>query len=261
MVFVIIKNISRLILMFFVCICFFASTTSLTHALTCKATPGKIPVTIGYHGTKVKVEGEGLTTSDVVVQISSTLGSEHLKYKGKAAGLFWMKLGNIIFEDVPKVYLIYSTKDVEKFLTKEECKRFSIGYEALEKKAKIKTNMKDFVRDKWMVEFFKFMEEENLYDEEVGRIHIDKTNHTYSVEIDWPFQAPPGQYNVEVFAVADGKVVDHASAHIQVEQVGMVEKLSHMAFEKPAIYGIIAIIVAIVAGFGVGMVFKGGGGH
>ncbi len=256
-----VKNIFFLHATLFVCLCFLVSMSDPAMALTCKATPGKIPVTIGYHGTKVKVEGEGLATQDVVVQISSKLGSAHLKYKGKAAGIFWMKLGNIVFEDVPKVYLIYSTNDVSKILSKEECKEFSIGYEALEKKAKIETNMKDFDRDKWMVEFFKFMEDENLYDEEIGQIKVDKKSHTYSVEIDWPFQAPPGEYNVEVFAVAGGKVVDQASAKIQVEQVGIVKKLSHMAFEKPALYGIIALVVAIVAGFGVGMIFKGGGAH
>ncbi len=230
-------------------------------ALTVKVTPGKIPITLGYHGTKMKVEGTGLNTNDIIIQISSKLGEQHLKYKGKAGGIFWMKLGNIVFEDVPRVYLVYSTKDIHKILPSEICKELSIGYDALSEKAKIKTNMKDFDRDKWIVEFIKFMEADELYDEEDGVVQIDKKNHTFSVDIDWPFEAPPGDYNVEAFAVENGQVVEKAHTKIRVERVGLIKQLTHMAFEKPALYGVIAIVVAIVAGFGVGMVFKGGGGH
>jgi len=236
-------------------------TFSQAFALTVEVTPGKIPITIGYHGTKLKVKGTGLNTSDVIIQISSKPGEEHLKYKGKAGGIFWMKLGNIIFENVPKVYLVYSTQDIHKILPPEICRQLSIGYDALSEKAKIKTKMKDFDRDKWIVEFIKFMEHDELYDQEDQVVKIDKKNHTFSVTIDWPFEAPPGDYNVEAFAVENGQVVEKAQTKIRVEKVGLVKHLTHMAFEKPAIYGIIAIVVAIVAGFGVGMVFKGGGGH
>ncbi len=230
-------------------------------ALTMKVTPGKIPITLGYHGTKLKVEGTGLNTSDVIIQISSKLGEQHLKYKGKAGGIFWMKLGNIVFEDVPRVYLVYSTRDIHKMLPPEVCKGLSIGYDALSKKAKIRTSMKDFDREKWIAEFIKFMEEDELYDEEDGVVHVDKKHHAFSININWPFEAPPGDYDVEAFAVENGQVVEKAQTKIRVERVGLIKHLTHMAFEKPALYGVIAIIVAIVAGFGVGMVFKGGGGH
>ncbi len=230
-------------------------------ALTVDVTPGRIPITIGYHGTKLMIKGSGLNTQDIIVQIHSQLGEEHLKYKGKAGGIFWMKLGNIVFEDVPKVYLVYSTKDIHEMLPPQICKELAIGYDALRSRAKIKTNMKNFERDKWIVEFLKFMEEEQLYHEEDGVIKVDRAEHTFSVDIDWPFEAPPGEYFVEVFAVQNGQVVDKAQARIRVERVGLIKQLSHMAFEKPALYGIIAIVVAILAGFGVGMVFKGGGGH
>ncbi len=230
-------------------------------ALTCKVSPGKIPISLGYHGTKVSITGEGLTTQDLIVQIYSPPGEEHLKYKGKAGGIFWMKLGTMIFENVPKVYLVYSTKDTHELLSPDTCKELSIGFDSLKKKAVIKSNLKNLDREKWLKELMKFKKVEHLYLEQSGVIKVDTANHSYSLNIDWPFEAPPGEYIVEVYAVKDGKVVDKAEAKIKDERVGIEEILSHMAFEKPAVYGIIAIVVAIIAGFGVGMVFKGGGGH
>ncbi len=230
-------------------------------ALTCKVIPGTIPISLGYHGTKVAITGDGLNAPDLIIQIHSAPGEEHLKYKGKAGGIFWMKLGTMTFENVPGVYLVYSTKHTHELLSPEISRELSIGFESLKKKAVIKSGLKDLDRERWLKEFMKFKKEEHVYLEKSGMIKVDPGSHTYTGEIDWPFEAPPGEYDIEVFAVKDGKVVDKAEAKLKDERVGIEDLLSHMAFEKPAVYGIIALVVAIVAGFGVGMVFKGGGGH
>ncbi len=230
-------------------------------ALTCKVTPANIPISLGYHGTKVKITGEGLQAPDLIVQIHSPPGEEHLKYKGKAGGIFWMKLGTMTFENVPGVYLVYSTRDTHELLSPEKCAELSIGFDSLKNKAEIKSTLKNLDRDKWLKEFMKFKKEEHLYLEKSGVVKVDQANQTYELEIDWPFEAPPGEYDVEVFAVKDQQVIDKAEAKIKDQRVGIEEILSHMAFERPALYGIIALVVAIIAGFGVGMIFKGGGAH
>jgi hypothetical protein len=63
-----------------------------------------------------------------------------------------------------------------------------------------------------------------------------------------------------VYAVKEGKVVEQATSKVLVEQVGVVKGLAGMAKNNGALYGILAIIAALGAGFGVGMVFKKGGG-
>jgi hypothetical protein len=57
-------------------------------------------------------------------------------------------------------------------------------------------------------------------------------------------------------------VVETAETHVFVEQVGMVKYLAGMAKNNGALYGVVSILAALAAGFGVGMVFrKGGGAH
>ena len=49
---------------------------------------------------------------------------------------------------------------------------------------------------------------------------------------------------------------------MRVEQVGMVKTLAGMAKDSAAVYGFLSIGIALSAGFGVGLVFrKGGGSH
>ena len=230
-------------------------------ALTCKVTPGTIPISLGYHGTKVKITGARLQAPDLILQIYSPPGEEHLKYKGKAGGIFWMKLGTMTFENVPDVCLVYSTRDTHELLSPEKCAELSIGFDSLKNKAEIKSTLENLDRDKWLKEFMKFKKVEHLYLEKSGVVKIDQASQTYELDIDWPFEAPPGEYYVEVFAIKDQQVIDKAEAKIKDHRVGIEEILSYMAFETPALYGIIALVVAVIAGFGVGMIFKGGGAH
>ena len=72
----------------------------------------------------------------------------------------------------------------------------------------------------------------------------------------------PGNYTVTVYAVKDKKVVETATADVFVEQAGLVKSFANMAKNNAAVYGIISILAALSAGFGVGLVFrKSGGAH
>jgi hypothetical protein len=62
--------------------------------------------------------------------------------------------------------------------------------------------------------------------------------------------------------VKDGRIVETAESKILVEQVGTVKSLATMAKNRGALYGLLSILAALGAGFGVGLVFrKGGGAH
>ena len=113
---------------------------------------------------------------------------------------------------------------------------------------------------KWFPEFVKFKEKDRLYTVQAGTVTRTDAGG-YRLEVDWPFQAPPGDYAVEVFAVSGGRVVEHGECTLTVARSGMVARLSTLAFNSAPLYGLIAIVVAMASGFAVGAVFKGGGGH
>jgi len=69
-------------------------------------------------------------------------------------------------------------------------------------------------------------------------------------------------YTVTVYAVKNKKIVEQAESKVQVEQAGIVKRLAGMAKNNAAVYGILSIMAALGAGFGVGLIFrKGGGAH
>lgn len=231
-------------------------------ALTAEVTPQNIPINLMYHGAQLSINGESDRNDDLIVKISSEPEEAHMKFKGKAAGLFWMKMGDISFEHVPTAYLLASTGNLDSLLPVDTRINEGIGFESIKAVTKMESSAPNMDSERWIEEFIKFKKAEKLYQIKEGIITRLQGTHgnEYHLDINWPFQAPPGTYNIEVLAVRDGNVVERSRTSLTVARSGIVAKLSDLAFNHAAVYGIIAIVVAMASGFAVGALFKKGGG-
>jgi hypothetical protein len=154
-----------------------------------------------------------------------------------------------------------STKKLEDILDKKEMDRYLLGYGALIRHVDMEPIADEAEKVKWFDEFVRFKESSKLYALSAGNISVTENQgkQHYQVLMNWPYQAPPGDYTVTAYAVRDRKVVETAEAHVAVEQVGMVKSFAGMAKNNGGLYGIISVLAALGAGFGVGMVFRKGG--
>lgn len=231
-------------------------------ALTITTNPKEIAIDLAYHGQKLTISGVCSAGDDLLIKIANEPVDTHLKYIGKAANIVWMKMGDMEFEHVPGVYLLYSTAPPEQLLNAEERKALQVGYVALAKEATIVSSSGPIDTDQWFGEFIKLQEKNRLYSVQQKGITIKKgpTDANFELVADWPYQAPPGTYTVEVMAVRNGTVKDRETTSFTVARTGAVAQLSGMALDHAAGYGIMAIVIALGAGFAVGALFKKGGG-
>ena len=239
-----------------------AFTAPAARAITCEVSPTEIPITISYHGAKLTITGQTDPKDDLILKISTEPHDTAMKYYGKAGGLIWMKKGGLEFKGVPGVYLVNTTKDLNLILSEQERSRYQLGYDAMAKATKIEDDKGLPAERKWFDEFTRFKEKEMIYKIEQGTItrqHGEKGN-TFEIVVNWPYQAPPGIYNVDLLAVNNGKVVDKAATTFEVKRVGIIAALSKMAVDQAALYGIMSVLVALAAGSAVGAIFKKGGG-
>ena len=233
--------------------------------LTARANHDHITIDFFYHGSSVSVKGESDPGVDLIIKVTSPEGHQVLKQKGKVGGLLWMNVGQLKFEQTPNFYAVYSTKKLDEMLNKEEQEKYVIGYPALAKHVEVTPVANEEEKAKWFDEFVKYKEESRVYASSFGKIETkvnDQGHQEYYILTDWPYQAAPGDYVVAVYAVKNGKVVEQAESKVNVEQVGVVKTLATMAKNSAAFYGLLSIGIALGAGFGVGLVFrKGGGSH
>jgi uncharacterized protein (TIGR02186 family) len=253
------------ILTFAICIFQFAISNNAFAMLTAKANHDHITIDFFYHGSTVSVRGISEPGVDLVIKMTSPEGHQVLKQKGKVAGVLWMNVGKLTFEQTPNFYEVFSTKKVEDILSREEMQKYVIGYPALGKHVEITPVANQEEKEKWFGEFVKFKEESREYttsSEQIATSLNAEGKQDYYILTEWPYQAQPGDYLVSVYAVKDNKVIEQAESKVNVEQIGMVKTLATMAKNSPAIYGFLSIGVALGAGVGVSLVFrKGGGSH
>jgi len=231
--------------------------------LTAEANHNRLAVNFFYHGGTVSIQGVSDPGTDLIVKVTSVQAQhEELLKKGKVGGLLWMNVGELNFEHVPAVYMIRSTRDPEEILSPEERVENIIGYPALRESIAISPAATKEEKSQWFDEFVKFNERSRLYS--VAKKGVTTMEHNgeqhYSLAIQWPYQALPGDYVVTVYAVKDHHIIEQAESKVLVEQVGAVKTFASMAKNHGAWYGIVSIFVAMTSGFGVGIIFKKGGG-
>jgi len=253
-------------LMLVLSIVFLAVTAGISSAeLTAKANHDHITIDFFYHGSTVSVSGVSDAGTDLIIKIASPEGHETLKEKGKVGGFLWMNVATLKLENVPNLFSIHSTKKLEDIIGREEMDKYVLGYPALGRHVAMSPIKDDEDKTRWFSEFIKYKEHSKLYATSEGKIELKNDGvgrQPYYILTEWPYQAPPGDYLVTVYAVKNGKVIEQAESKVLVEQVGVVNTLSTMAKKNGALYGFISIISALGAGFGVGLVFrKGGGAH
>lgn len=232
--------------------------------LTAEANHSHVKIDFFYHGSTMSIRGVSDPGVDLIIKLTAPDGHEVLKEKGKAAGFLWMNVGTLKVEEVPGIYFLHSTKKIEDILSKKDMDKYVIGYEALKDHIQMSPVSNEEEKTKWFNEFVKFKENSKVYATTTGKISVGEKDGkgNYYILTEWPYQVQPGTYTATVYAIKDKKVIETAQSNIQVEQVGIINSLATMARNNGALYGVISIIAALGAGFGVGLVFrKGGGAH
>ena len=72
---------------------------------------------------------------------------------------------------------------------------------------------------------------------------------------------PPGKYEIVVYNLNNKHQIENLEKDFfEVKLTGFPKFISDMAFNHSLIYGILAVIIAILAGFVMGFIFKDKGG-
>ncbi len=239
----------------------FVSFLSISSASGVEEAPFRIdpPVVIigtTYHGSAVTVRGEVPRRAKAVVWITGHRQDTAFKKKGKALGLLWMNMDTVVFHNVPNLYLIFTDSDAD-------IASLSMGFEALKKEISITPETED--RDVLFKEFLKLKTKEGLYSVTKGAIRYEQApgpRKPFWCTVTLPAKLVPGKYEVHLAAINSGAVVALGKQILKAEEKGLPNLVASLAYRHATLYGILATVIAIIAGLIMGVVFKGGkGGH
>jgi hypothetical protein len=188
-----------------------------------------------------------------------------MKERGKVFGIMWMNLDSLVFKGVPNVCIVSSAVAFESLpdrAGRHESTIETLRLAGIKDAARIESHGTD--GSTAFEEFLKLKGNEGLYREVVGNISYGAASDglkSFRAEIPVPSRLAAGDYTLELAAVSDGKVIARAQQPVTVSLVGFPALLARLAFGHAALYGVLASVIAILAGLAIGIVFQSKGAH
>lgn len=225
--------------------------------------PTKVEIGLFFNGADVQVSADIPAGCAVAMVVTGKPQDLHLNKKGKKAGLLWMNVGSVRYKKVPSLYRVLSSDPIETLASEAELERLGLGYTGL---ASAVTGSHDADVLSTFGELVKLKEHDGLFSVKEHGVKLaagssGSARATASFRL--PAKALPGTYSVRVLCFQKHHLAREGKDPIELRYDGHVSFIADLAHKHGLLYGILASLIAILAGLFTGLVFgrKGGGAH
>ncbi len=211
-----------------------------------------IAITTGFAGTDVLLFGATDGPGDVIALVRGPTGRAIVRRKDRIMGI-WINKSAMDFEDVPNFFAVSSTKPLGQLLSPALAQRYGIGLEHLgirpaegEDPADVPTMLGALLQIKVA---------EQLYHPQAGKIAFLGAQ-LFRADFHFPANVPTGSYLFEVLLLRDGKVASAQTTPLIVSKIGVGADVFEFAHRHAAAYGILSVLIALLAGWAAHLVFR-----
>lgn len=240
-------------------------------AVSAALTTTNVRVTSSFRGARIVLYGAVFdpTTkpSDVVVIVRGPDAPVRLARKTKVAAI-WINSKPVVFEGAPGFYMAASTRPLNEIASFSTLRRLGAGVDHLRINAPLeqRTETRYGVRDvvvsalgpdylDWRRAVVRLKENAGLYAaSDEGVTFVDRG--LFRAEIDLPAGAPIGAYSAEIFLFQDGEPVSRRMRGLTVEKAGAERAIYLFAHQRPWLYGLASVLIALGAGWLASVAFR-----
>lgn len=212
-----------------------------------------IEITTSFTGAEVLLFGATEGEGDIVVIVRGPAQDLIVRQKESVAGI-WMNRSRMRFRDVPAYYAAASNRPVDEIVPHEMRVRNEIGAENLRLRAAQKAPKETI--GLFREALIRGKQAQQLYGVKTGEIAF-MSNSLFQTRLFFPATVPVGVYTVKVLLVKEKRVVSVQTTPLIVQKTGLEAAIFNFAHAHAAQYGIVAIFLALVAGWLAGVFFRG----
>lgn len=211
-----------------------------------------VAITTGFTGTSVVLFGAVEGGGDIVVVVRGPEGETVVRRKSRVAGI-WLNTRSIAFANVPQYYAVLSNKPVDEIVPANLRQLHEIGIEDLKLVPAEKAKPADIAE--FRAALVEEQQHSKLYDKQPGTVNFlgDKL---FRASLDFPATVPTGTYLIQVFLVRKGDIVAAQTTPLIISQTGLEADINDFAQNRPLLYGLVAVALAAMAGWGATFLFR-----
>ena len=214
-----------------------------------------IAITTGFSGASVLLFGATEQAGDIVVIVRGPSQSVLMHRKSRVAGI-WINTASMTIDDVPGFYAIAASRPLDEITGEPVRRRHRMGVEYLPI-APPSTKASPNIAEQWKNGLIRSQQRNGLFPQDIGSVSF-LGGRLFRTRVELPANVPTGTYLVEVFHLQEGRVVSAQTTPLSVSKIGMEAEIFDFAQNRAALYGVIAILVALVAGWLGHVVFRKG---
>lgn len=211
-----------------------------------------ISINSSFAGTDLLLFGAIDDPGDVMVVVHGPPQSVMVRRKGRVAGI-WINRKAVEFVDIPGYYAVAANRPLADIAGPGLLARLQIGTDNLRLTPRIRIDPATFTT--FRAALIRTKARQGLYSEKAGRV-VFLGPKLFRVRFHFPANVPVGIYRAEVYLVRDGQVIAAQSSPLYVRKTGAERDIYDLAHQRPWLYGLTAVLIALAAGWTGAVLFR-----
>lgn len=212
----------------------------------------KIHIDAKFTGKELLLYGARVEAGDIVVVIRGPQNDYVVRKKEDIGGI-WINTKSVRFEHVPQFYLVAASRDFSHIDAETLKHQLGIGFDTIQLHgiaASASTEINEFQKA-----ILAKLETDGLLNSETITLPLLEGT-LFRIRIPFPEKIVQGVYAAEIYSFNDGEMRGMQTIPIIVKKVGSEAFIYESAQNSPALYGIVAILLAIAMGWVAASLFR-----
>lgn len=219
----------------------------------------RIDITADFDGSDILIYGAvkretPLPTGalDVIVTVEGPSAPENVRRKSRIGGV-WLNTDVVTIDLAPSFYAVATTGPFTEIVSDTEDLRHSISIPRAIRSVGAPPTVEN--SQEFTDALIRLRTARSLYALNEGSVRLTEQT-LFRTDIDLPANLVEGNYKTRIFLLRDKKVVSLYEKTIFVRKVGLERWLFRLAHQQPAVYGILALVIAAAAGWAASEAFR-----
>lgn len=220
----------------------------------------RVSITANFDGSEILIYGAVKRESpvpegppiQVIVTVEGPPISLTVRRKDRRYGV-WMNNAAVRIDRAPSFYAIATTGPLAQILNDTEDLRQRVSIPRAIRA--IGTSAEAEGAEKFIDAFLRLQQAEGRF--VLAEDTVELTDQTlFRTDVVLPADLSEGDYRVRILLTRGGKVVDAMERDIAVRKEGLERFFFRLAHDQPLIYGLVSLLLAVVAGWGASAAFR-----
>lgn len=197
----------------------------------------------GFNGARLTVFGVLKSKADVAIVLEGPPETSSVRMKARNYGL-WMNGEPRIIAPMPSFYAVLSSRPIGKIVKEKIAQRYALTPEFL-----------PFGKTPHGGGLVSVKEAQKLYQFDPQGVKI-MGNKLFRADIQLPANVPIGNFKAHIYEFANNELLASRTETLKVAQVGINDRISSLAHERPGLYAILCLFLSITVGGSVTYIFR-----